>query len=133
MTLSTAQALELAVLDNAAWCVAMWRAHGLEVHRGPGMVMCAGQPPAFYPSVVTTESGAAPAAQKEILSGLAKEFGVTGISIKDSYARLDLTDCGYGILFAAKWLARMPGAILQPKLDWRLVETPDELVAWESA
>ena len=133
MTLSTAQALELAVLDNAAWCVAMWRAHGLEVHRGPGMVMCVGQPPAYYPNVVTTVSGVDDAAQKEILNGLAQGFGVPGISIKDSFAQLDLSICGYGVLFTAKWLARAPGPILRPKLDWRMVETTAELVAWESA
>lgn len=131
-----AQELELqrlAVLNNAAWCVAMWRAHGLEVLRGPGLTLCTGDPPKYYPNAVTLDTGADPEAQVRFLERLAAQARPRGVSVKDSFQSLDLTGRGYRRLFEAQWMHRAPGAAGKPVLDWRLVEALEELALWEAA
>ena len=123
----------LAVLDNAALCVAIWRAHGLEVHRRDGLVMCSGHPPKFYPNAIAVDAMADPEAQSLALARLAAESGARGVSVKDGFQRLDLTPHGYTRLFEAEWIHRAPGSTVSPALDWRLVETADDLAAWEAA
>ena len=123
----------LAVLDNAALCVAVWRAHGLEVRRGDGLVMCSGHPPSFYPNAITVDATADPGAQSLVLARLAAESGARGVSVKDGFQRLELTPHGYTRLFDAEWIHRAPGPTAAPALDWRLVETADDLAAWEAA
>jgi hypothetical protein len=117
-------------MDNAAWCMAMWRAHGLPVRRGPGLVACEGAPPSFYPNAVTIDPGADAAAQVEWLAKALQGAA----SVKDSFRALDLATNGFTVLFEATWLRRPGGAPADggdPDLEWRLVETADELAAWE--
>ena len=125
----------LAALDNAAWCLAMWRAHGLEVQRALGMTMCQGTPPRFYPNAVTFDPAADAGAQTQWLAHLAGEGAPPGgVSVKDSFNRLDLAPHGYRRLFEAQWIHRPQGlAGPRPQLDWRLVETADDLAVWEMA
>ncbi|HWA63021.1 MAG TPA: hypothetical protein VG939_16695 [Caulobacteraceae bacterium] len=122
-----------AALNNAAWCLAMWRAHGLNAQRQHGMVMCEGAPPRFYPNAVTIDPDADVAAQIEWLGKLAAAAPAGGVAVKDSFAALDLAGAGYRPLFEAQWIARDPGAAASPGLDWRLVELADDLLAWEVA
>ena len=124
----------LAAVNNAAWCLAMWQSHGLEAQRGIGMAMCRGTPPKYYPSAVTIDPNADVAAQTEWLARLAVEGPPGGAAVKDSFNRLDLTAHGYGRLIQAQWLHRPPqNETPRPALDWRLVETADDLAAWETA
>ena len=128
------QIQQLAALNNAAWCVAMWRAHGLEVERTLGMVVCRGAPPRFYPNAVTIEPLASAEAQAEWLAALAVKGGARGVSVKDSFQTLNLRDYGYGRLFDASWIRRPGGmAAALPDLDWRLVEEAEQLAEWETA
>ncbi|MGA0600513.1 hypothetical protein ACO2Q3_07390 [Caulobacter sp. KR2-114] len=124
----------LAAVNNAAWCVAMWQAHGLEAQRGLGMAMCRGTPPKYYPSAVTIDPNADPAPQAEWAARLLVEGPPGGHAIKDSFERLDLSAHGYGRLISGQWLHRPPqNAPPRPALDWRLVETADDLAAWSEA
>jgi hypothetical protein len=120
-----------AALNNAAWCLAMWRAHGLTAQREAGMVMCEGAPPRFYPNAVTVDPTADPAAQAAWLQRLAAAAPNAGVTVKDSFSMLDLP--GWRVLFDAQWIARSPAAAPPPRLDWRLVELADDLLAWEVA
>ena len=125
--------LSLAVTDNAAWCVSMWRLHGLGAQRTLGLVACDGQPPPFYPNAMTLAPQADGAAQAAWLESLASD---RGLAVKDSYAVLDLAPHGFRPLFQAQWLARPAGvsaAPATPDLEWSLVEEPEELAEWESA
>jgi hypothetical protein len=121
----------LAAVNNAAWCLAMWQAHGLEAQRGFGMAMCRGTPPKYYPSAVTIDPGADIGAQTEWLTRLAVEGPPGGAAVKDSFNHLDLSAHGYGRLIQAQWIHRPPqNQTPRPALDWRLVETADDLAAW---
>ncbi|MBS0408674.1 MAG: hypothetical protein JSR86_02075 [Proteobacteria bacterium] len=134
MTQPVSPILRLAVVNNAAWCLAMWQAHGLEPQRGLGMAMCRGAPPKYYPSAVTIDPAADVAAQTEWLARLAVEGPPGGSAVKDSFNRLDLTAHGYGRLFEAEWLHRpVQNETPRPALDWRLVETAEDLAVWVDA
>jgi len=134
MSQPISQLWRLAAVNNAAWCVAMWQAHGLEVQRGLGLAMCRGAPPKYYPSAVTIDPNADPAAQAEWAARLLVEGPPGGHAIKDSFNRLDLGPQGYRRLIEAQWIHRPPqNAPSRPSLDWRLVETADDLAAWSEA
>lgn len=134
MSAEVSQLWRMAAINNAAWCLAMWQAHGLEVQRGLGMAMCRAAPPKYYPSAVTIDPGADAAAQVEWAGRLLTEGPPGGHAIKDSFNQLDLSVNGYGRLIEAEWIHRPPqNATPRPALDWRLVETADELAAWSEA
>jgi hypothetical protein len=134
MSADVSQLWRMAAVNNAAWCVAMWQAHGLEVQRGLGMAMCRAAPPKYYPSAVTIDPGADAAAQAEWAGRLLVEGPPGGHAIKDSFNRLDLSAQGYGRLIEAEWIHRPPqNAPSRPVLDWRLVETADDLALWSEA
>jgi hypothetical protein len=124
-----------AALNNAAWCVAMWSAHGLAVERQHGIAACLGAPPRFYPNAVTLDPEADPATQRAKLNELAALAGVgPNFTVKDSFQALDLGEHGYKRLFDAVWIrrdGRVPAR--PPMLDWRIVERAEELQVWDQA
>ena len=128
----TQRIVGLAVLNNAAWCVSMWRACGLQVEKPQGMVVCIGQPPQFYPNAMTLDADGDPVLQAQIIADLVKMAEGGQVSVKDSYARLDLAPLGFRKLFEAQWIHCPPGAKMPLQLDWRLVETAADLQDWES-
>ena len=128
--------LSEAVLNNAAWCVGVWRAHDLPVERQLGLVACEGAPPRFYPNAVTIDAAGDTAAQTAWLAELAAN-SPGPVSVKDSFAALDLASAGFARLFEAEWIVRPAGlgevGGADPDMEWRLVETEAELTAWEAA
>jgi len=127
--------LSEAVLDNAAWCVGVWRSHGLAVERRLGLVACVGEPPRFYPNAVAIDADADPDAQAAWLTELAARTPGS-MSIKDSFAALDLAPAGFTRLFDADWIGRPAmsgrGGVAAP-WEWRLIESEAELTDWEVA
>ncbi|MFE5911714.1 hypothetical protein ACFQ6B_21910 [Streptomyces wedmorensis] len=118
-----------AVRNNADWCEAMCRAHGLSGTFGPRAWTSAARTPLYYPDAVTLTEDAD---VEDVLSGIDRT--TPGASVKDSYARLDLAAHGFRLLFEAQWIAR-PAGLPAPRTsgDWRPVRTPDELTAWALA
>ncbi|WP_426363749.1 hypothetical protein [Streptomyces sp. E-08] len=118
-----------AVRNNADWCQAMCRAHGLTGTFGPRAWTSAARTPLYYPDAVTlTEDAEA----KDVLEGI--DRSVPAASVKDSYARVDLAAEGFRLLFEAQWIARPAGAPAPAATgDWRPVRTPEELAAWALA
>src|ERR1700727_695882 len=94
---------ETAALSNAEWCARAWRSHGLVVEQAHGLWFCRGPAPQFYPNVVTVDRAADPGAQAAFIAELAGATR-TGVSVKDSFERLDLAPMGFQILFEARWL-----------------------------
>ncbi len=91
---------QMAVLDNAAFCAAMWRAHGLAAERIDGCVACSGPAPRFYPNVITVDPLACPQDQMRFIAdSAARAHGA--FSIKDSYRKLSLDRLGFEPLFNA--------------------------------
>jgi hypothetical protein len=107
-----------AVANNARWCDAVCRSHGLATRFGDDLWWASGGAPRFYPDVVTLRPSAA------VEDVLAHAPG----SVKDSFARLDLP--GYEVLFEARWLVHRSPLAGETSLVWSAVSAVEE---WASA
>jgi hypothetical protein len=96
---------KVAVLNNAEWCAAVWRSHGLPVEQAHGMWFCPYPTPQYYPNVVTVDAGAEPAQQAGLIAELARDDALD-LRVKDSFSCLDLSFAGFQTLFDARWLCR---------------------------
>ena len=126
---------QIAARNNADWCAAVWRSHGLPVEHGPGLVFCPAPTPRYYPDVVTLERSANPPDQIAAIAALCAARPDISLAVKDSFARLDLTTLGFSELFEARWLCRraMPDPALPGPIQWRKIDTEADLTAWEAA
>ncbi|MFB4288888.1 hypothetical protein ACBI99_14685 [Nonomuraea sp. ATR24] len=117
---------QAAALNNAEWCDALCRAHGLPGVFSETVWTNPVRTPIFYPDAVTLSPEATAA---EVLAGI--DAG-PGASVKDSFAALDLAAAGFGVLFEATWIHRAapgPGDVR----GWAVVREKDELAAWAEA
>lgn len=122
-----------AALNNASWCDAVCRAHGLKPrYDGGDLWLSAVRTPPLYPDAVTLD-GAVPA--ERVLRPV--DTGSPGCSVKDSFADLDLAGDGFEVLFEAQWIHRPAGAPVPaagPSApQWSEVGDAAELAAWEAA
>lgn len=118
-----------AARNNAEWCAAMSRSHGLAGEFGAQAWAAPSRTPLYYPAAVTLVPGTDPAA-------LAARIDTTapGASIKDSFADLDLTEAGFRVLFETQWIHRPASAPAHASdLVWDVVGDPDTLRAWALA
>jgi hypothetical protein len=124
-----------AALNNAEWCAAVWRSHGLPVEQALGLWVCARATPQYYPNAVTVDRGTDAKLQEKLIADLARSHPSLDVSVKDSFASLDLHAAGMTPLFDARWLvrsARDEGAI-DARLQWRRIDDEPQLAAWETA
>ncbi|MFF3111059.1 hypothetical protein ACFVSN_17930 [Kitasatospora sp. NPDC057904] len=118
-----------AARNNAEWCAAMGRSHGVAGEFGPHAWSAPSRTPVYYPDAVTLAPGADEAA---LVSRI--DTAAPGASVKDSFADLDLTAAGFRVLFEAQWIHRPAGApAVAPDLAWDVVADPDALRAWALA
>ncbi len=121
-----------AALDNAAWCDAVCRSHGLAgVFAGDAWTSPRRTPPLYPDAVTLTPDGVSEAALVA-----AVDTGSPGCSVKDSFAALDLGPEGFRVLFEAQWIHRAAGAraaAAGPFLEWSEVAGAGELRQWEAA
>lgn len=121
--------MRAAVCDNALWCEAMCRSHGIASQFEDTMWISAHRTPSLYPDAVTLSPYAS---AEEILARIDRE--APGASIKDSFACMDLTAAGFSVLFEALWIYRPfdrpPPAAPQ---QWTPVTSRDELAVWAAA
>ncbi|MFJ8596115.1 hypothetical protein [Streptomyces sp. NPDC093598] len=124
-----------AARNNAEWCAAMCRAHGVAGEFGGRVWVAARRTPLYYPDAVTL----GPGADREAL--LARvDTALPGASVKDSFADLDLTEAGFRVLFEAQWIHRPAGAAPATRtapepagLAWDVVGDRDALRSWAQA
>ena len=123
----------IAARNNAEWCAAVWKAHGLTVGQRHGLWFCAEETPQFYPNVVTVDPGADPDLQVAFIRGLVERSDFE-FSVKDSFAALPLASAGLTPLFSATWLWLDPGEPppLRAGTSWRRIGST-ELMRWERA
>ncbi len=112
----------IAARNNALWCDAVCRAHGRPGEFGPALWLNRHGTPRYYPDAVTLRDDA------EIAPLLA--LSRPGLSVKDSFACLDLEPHGFARLFDATWIAAPAPA---PDAGWVRVADPAGLAAWEHA
>lgn len=129
MTVHKQFLVRAAARNNAEWCAAMSRSHGLEGVFEPQVWAAPARTPLFYPDAVTLVPGADPAALAARI-----DTSAPGASVKDSFADLDLTGGGFRVLFEAQWIHRPAGAPdATPDLAWNVAGDPDTLHAWALA
>ena len=90
-----------AARNNAEWCAAMSRSHGLAGEFGTQAWAAPAPTPLYYPDAVTLVPGVDPAALTAQIDPTAP-----GASVKGSFADLDLTQAGFQVLFGAQWIHR---------------------------
>ncbi|WP_049565555.1 hypothetical protein [Nonomuraea sp. SBT364] len=115
-----------AALNNAEWCDALCRAHGL-----PGVFTETAwtnpsRTPIFYPDAVTLSPSATAG---DILPAV--DAG-PGASVKDSFATLDLGPAGFEVLFEATWI-HLAAPAAGDAAGWAVVRAEEELAAWADA
>ncbi|MFE9574385.1 hypothetical protein ACFYMW_38715 [Streptomyces sp. NPDC006692] len=115
--------------NNAEWCAAMSRSHGLAGEFGAQAWTAPSRTPLYYPDAVTLVPNADRTA---LAAGI--DTTAPGASIKDSFADLDLTEVGFQMLFEAQWIHR-PASTPAPASDlvWDVVGDPDTLRVWALA
>ncbi|MGW5868418.1 hypothetical protein ACWFRJ_40445 [Streptomyces sp. NPDC055239] len=123
-----------AARNNAEWCDAVCRAHGVSGEFGAKVWSSARRTPPLYPDAVslTPEASAA-----ELVARI--DTASPGCSVKDSFACLDLEPRGFEVLFDAQWIHRPAGAApvgppgVTPVVGWEPLKSADSLPAWETA
>lgn len=97
-----------AARNNAEWCNAVSRSHGITGSFGADAWTSPRRTPPYYPDAVTLRPNASvPGILAAVDSG-------PGCSIKDSFADMDLTAAGFQILFDAEWIACPPSSDNSP-------------------
>jgi hypothetical protein len=125
-----------AARNNAEWCAAIWRSHGLACEQAEGVWICPQPVPRLYPNAVTVEPDADPQRQVAVIAALAARLDGRALGVKDSFRRLDLAGLGLRPLFEARWIHRLASAAstdADDDLDWRPVRARASLAAWEAA
>ncbi|MEH6401825.1 MAG: hypothetical protein V7750_00535 [Sneathiella sp.] len=123
--------LKEAIVNNAQWCMRVWQSHDLESEKYEGLVYCPSEVPDFYPNIITTQQGANK--NERLISDLTVQNSSQNLSIKDSFAELDLASLNFKKLFDAHWLrfSNQLQNLQQPNLSWRAVKSEQELENWE--
>ncbi|MCD7441550.1 hypothetical protein K4B79_25420 [Streptomyces lincolnensis] len=117
-----------AARNNAEWCAAMSRSHGVEGEFTAGAWAAAGRTPLYYPDAVTLEPGVDAGAV------VARIDAAPGASVKDSFADLDLSGAGFGVLFEARWIHRAAEVPVRPSgLSWEVAVDAGALRDWAAA
>ncbi|MDX6760640.1 MULTISPECIES: hypothetical protein [Streptomyces] len=122
-----------AALNNAGWCDAVCRAHGLSPrYDGRDLWLSTVRTPPLYPDAVTLDAGVAAVS---VLPPV--DTSSPGCSVKDSFAALDLSGHGFEVLFEAQWIHRPAGAAVPAAAPdaprWSEVRDAAELAVWEAA
>ncbi|MER5882372.1 hypothetical protein ABT160_00925 [Streptomyces sp. NPDC001941] len=121
--------IDEAVRDNAEWCGAMCRAHGLTGTFTERVWAGSRRTPPLYPDAVTLTPDAS---VRDVLDRI--DTVAPWASVKDSFARLDLSGHGFRVLFEASWIHRAADAPAPSATSpWTPVTTADGLAAWERA
>jgi hypothetical protein len=90
----------VAARNNAAWCDAVVRSHGLGGRFDDDAWTCPQRTPPYYPDAVTL------VAEVDVTALLARiDTESPGCSVKDSFAAIDLSAAGFEVLFDAEWIA----------------------------
>jgi hypothetical protein len=120
--------IRVAAQNNAEWCDAFCRSHGIIGHFRAGRWFSPVRTPRYYPDAVTLLPEIT---IEQVLSGIDTS---EGSSVKDSFACLNLAAAGFRPLFRAHWLARKPaGRRVRSARRWSVLTTAEQLGEWEAA
>lgn len=98
------QWLQEAITNNAAWCDAIAKSHGMIANWGDAVWFSEHPMPRLYPNLITLSSGASVDEHISTIDSAAPP----GWGIKDSYKELTLIDRGFKAVFEAVWYCHLP-------------------------
>ena len=117
-----------AARNNAEWCHAFSRTHGIDGRFHAAFWSSPVRTPPYYPDAVTLRPKIT---VQDVLSRI--DWG-EGCSVKDSFACLDLGAAGFRPLFRAEWVVRQPAeGRLAARRGWSAVTTEAQLREWEAS
>ena len=121
--------LGAAVANNASWCDAVCRSHGYPGAFSSRLWSSPEHDLRLYPNAVTLHP------EVTAPEALAAAVPSRPFAVKDSFARLDLAQAGFGLLGEASWIVCDGGPDGRPPggLSWDEVTGPGELGDWETA
>lgn len=129
MTTSRQFLVRAAAHNNAEWCAAMSRSHGVVGEFGTQAWAAPARTPLYYPDAVTLVPGADP-----VTLAARIDTATPGASVKDSFADLDLAEGGFRVLFEAQWIHHPTSApVPASDLAWDVVGDSETLRAWARA
>ena len=119
----------LAARNNAQWCDAVARSHGVVTTTDADAWTAASRTPPFYPDAVTLSPTVG---EYDVL---ARVDDSDGCSVKDSWSSLDLSMEDFARLVVGEWVWLDPSArVSAPEgPTWRRVETAGAMTAWVGA
>ncbi len=127
--------LKLAAYNNAVWCDTICRAHHVPGEFHKTFWVNRHQTPRYYPDLVTLSPTANLTSHQTALATLLTARSDYTVSVKDSFAVLDLAPFGFHPLFQAQWIFRQAPAALARQgsadLQWKRIESKHELLCWE--
>jgi hypothetical protein len=117
-----------AARNNAEWCHAFCRTHGIAGRFHAAFWSSPARTPPYYPDAVTLRPNIA---VEHLLSGI--DVG-EGCTVKDSFARLDLGAAAFRPLFRAEWVVRQPARGRRTATrGWSALTTEAQLRRWEAS
>ena len=124
--------ITLAARNNARWCDAVARSHGVRGTFDDEAWTASTRTPPYYPDAVTLS----PEAEEYAL--LARIDDSDGCSVKDSWAHLDLSLEDFARLVVGEWVwldpaTPLPDTATTPAWRWRVVTNADEMAQWVRA
>jgi hypothetical protein len=127
----------LAVLNNIRWYKAVFEAHELS-SRLDGLVWLSREiPPPFHSNLIVLSASVSQTDIEAYVLELESVPRPDAWSLKDSYARLNLSSHGFSPLFEAEWIWRDPFQSISREaaasLVWAPVVSRAELTKWEDA
>ncbi|NUO91344.1 MAG: hypothetical protein HOQ18_11055 [Dermatophilaceae bacterium] len=119
----------LAARNNALWCDAVARSHGVVTTTDADAWTAATRTPPYYPDAVTLSPTVG---EYDVL---ARVDDSDGCSVKDSWSRLDLSMEDFARLVVGEWVWLDPSAPLPApaRSTWRRVDTHEAMAAWVRA
>jgi hypothetical protein len=123
-----------AARNNAAWCDAVYRAHGRPGEFHASHWLARGRAPPYYPNLVTLDASleTAMAAVRE----LERARPSPAWAVKDSFGVLPLDREGFRPLLDGEWIARPAlgrTSARREEARWTRVRSDSMLAAWEAA
>jgi hypothetical protein len=131
--------VRVAAENNARWCDAVCRAHGLSCEFTAGAWVTRDAPPPYYPNLVTIRGSEAASQQQKLIREILTSDPRRSFSLKDSFCCIDPTEAGGGrpfdVLFEATWIWSDATSVAprNTAIRWANVESETELLKWERA
>ena len=128
--------LQLAAYNNAFWCDTVCQSHNVPGEFHETFWINQHQTPIYYPNLITLSPTANITPNEDALTALLTARNDYTVSVKDSFAVLDLTSFGFRQLFQSQWIFRQVQDDVsrqRPVVDfqWKRIVSEKELLRWE--